>query len=325
MLTVPASLGVLTNDIVDVDSPATSRKVFRVVTGPVHGTLALSADGSFTYTAFAGYAGPDSFQYEADNGPWSGDPSRRLSPPSNVATVNITVTNQAPETCTLTATVLVGSSTVLTPSCTDPNGDTLTISGATVVTGGGSITASTSSSFTYAAPSTPGTATLIYNVGDGVNAAVIGNATITVNLPPPYGFVNVQNLPPPATKTHKTGSTIPMKWQWTKDGVAVNTANQAIVRAYACSTPTLPPGTLIGVPFTPAQPGSGNSFAYTPSNNTWTFSLKLWYSDGGVLKDLPIGTYVVQVQNSITQQKDPVTANTCGAQTIAGALIKVVK
>src|SRR5688572_8456539 len=71
MLTVPASLGVLTNDVVDVDSPATSRSVFRVVTGPVHGTLALSADGSFTYTAFAGYGGPDSFQYEADNGPRS--------------------------------------------------------------------------------------------------------------------------------------------------------------------------------------------------------------------------------------------------------------
>jgi len=327
-LTVTAP-GVLANDTLDVDSPATSRSVFRVVTGPVHGTLALSADGAFTYTAFAGYAGPDSFTYEADNGPWSGDPSRRLSPPSNVATVNITVTNQAP-TCALTATMLVSSSMVLTPSCTDPNGDTPTISGPTVVTGGGSITSSTSSSFTYAAPSTAGTATLTYNVSDGVNGAVIGNATITIVLPPPYGFVNVQNLPPPASKTHKTGSTIPMKWQWTRDGVVVNTANQATVRAYACSTPTLSPGTLIGVPFTPAQPGSGNSFAYTTSSNTWTFNLKLWYSNAGVLTNLPIGTYVVQVQNSITQQVDPGTVNLCASvagpsQNIRGALINVVK
>src|SRR5207249_1706644 len=34
-----------------------------LVSGPSHGTLALNADGSFTYTPAADYNGPDSFTY----------------------------------------------------------------------------------------------------------------------------------------------------------------------------------------------------------------------------------------------------------------------
>jgi hypothetical protein len=330
MLTVSESEGVLTNDreIADVDSPATSRSVFSVVTNPEHGELAMNADGSFTYTPEAGYVGPDSFQYVADNGPWSGDPENvRLSPPSNTATVSINVTNDPPScAATLTASVLVGSTTLLTHNCSDPNGQTLLVTGAGPVTGGGSValTNPVSASFSFTAPTTATTATFTYTVSDGI-VTTTGNATITVTLPPPYGFVNVQNLPPPANKTQKTGSTVPMKWQWTQNGVPVNTVNQAMVRAYACNASPLAPGTLVGVPFTPAQPGSGNSFSYTASNNTWTFSWKLWYSVNGVLTNLPVGTYVVQVQNSVTQQKDPVTVNTCGTLTIPGALITVVK
>src|SRR3989442_767810 len=55
ILTVAAP-GVLGNDT-DVDS-ATITAV--VVTSPAHGTLALSANGSFTYTPAANYNGPDS-------------------------------------------------------------------------------------------------------------------------------------------------------------------------------------------------------------------------------------------------------------------------
>ena len=37
----------------------------NLATAPTHGTLNLVADGSFTYTANAGYTGPDSFTYTA--------------------------------------------------------------------------------------------------------------------------------------------------------------------------------------------------------------------------------------------------------------------
>src|SRR5207247_511682 len=53
-----------------------------VVTNPTHGTLTLSANGSFTYTPAANYNGPDSFTYKANDG----------SLDSNLATVAITVT-----------------------------------------------------------------------------------------------------------------------------------------------------------------------------------------------------------------------------------------
>ena len=39
-----------------------------VVTRPTHGTLALNADGSFTYTPALNYNGTDSFTYKANDG-----------------------------------------------------------------------------------------------------------------------------------------------------------------------------------------------------------------------------------------------------------------
>src|SRR5581483_3643538 len=38
--------------------------------GPAHGTLALNADGSFTYTPAANYYGTDRFTYKASDGPF---------------------------------------------------------------------------------------------------------------------------------------------------------------------------------------------------------------------------------------------------------------
>jgi Ca2+-binding RTX toxin-like protein len=76
-LTVAAS-GVLANDS-DVDGgPLTS----ILVTGPTHGSLTQNANGSFTYMPTAGYNGPDSYTYKANDG----------AADSNVATVSITVT-----------------------------------------------------------------------------------------------------------------------------------------------------------------------------------------------------------------------------------------
>ena len=67
--------GVLANDI-DADALTAAK-----VSGPAHGTLDLSDNGSFTYTPNAGYAGEDSFTYKANDG----------TVDSNIATVTITV------------------------------------------------------------------------------------------------------------------------------------------------------------------------------------------------------------------------------------------
>lgn len=81
--------GVLKNDT-DADSPGNPLTAL-LVTGPLHGTLTLNADGSFTYTPVNGYAGADSFSYKATDGVWSRDATVPLSGNSSVATVTMTV------------------------------------------------------------------------------------------------------------------------------------------------------------------------------------------------------------------------------------------
>lgn len=78
VLTVPAK-GVLTNDT-DADTGAVLTAGARF--GPVSGTLALDANGSFTYTPVPGFNGSVTFTYKANDG---------FQDSNNVATVTITV------------------------------------------------------------------------------------------------------------------------------------------------------------------------------------------------------------------------------------------
>ena len=75
---VVAAPGVLGNDTDANSDPLTAVLVANVG----HGTLALAANGGFTYTPTAGYTGPDSFTYKANDG----------TADSNTVTVSLTVT-----------------------------------------------------------------------------------------------------------------------------------------------------------------------------------------------------------------------------------------
>ncbi len=80
VLTVPVP-GVLLNDT-DADSdPLTA----VLDTGPVSGSLSLSADGSFIYTPTVGFSGTVSFSYHANDG------AGGTGNDSNIATVIIAV------------------------------------------------------------------------------------------------------------------------------------------------------------------------------------------------------------------------------------------
>jgi Bacterial Ig domain len=57
-----------------------------LVTAPAHGTVVLAADGSYTYTAYAGFFGTDAFTYAASDG----------SALSNPVTITIVVAAEAP-------------------------------------------------------------------------------------------------------------------------------------------------------------------------------------------------------------------------------------
>jgi VCBS repeat-containing protein len=111
---VVSAPGVLGNDS-DVDAnPLTA----ILVAGPSHGSLALDAYGSFTYTPFLNYHGPDSFTYKANDG----------IADSNVATVSLTVNpvNDAPVANDQNVTTAedIAAGIILTGS--DLDGDSLT-------------------------------------------------------------------------------------------------------------------------------------------------------------------------------------------------------
>jgi len=81
VLTVDAANGVLANDTEPEGDPLTA----VLVEGPLHGQLALAADGSFVYTPDADYFGTDTFTYVANDG----------TVDSNIATVTITIADVA--------------------------------------------------------------------------------------------------------------------------------------------------------------------------------------------------------------------------------------
>jgi VCBS repeat-containing protein len=118
-LTVAAP-GVLVNDS-DIDSTAlTAVKV----TNPAHGRVTLNADGSFVYTPYANYHGPDSFTYRA----------RDAAVGSNTATVNITVRSvaDAPVALGQSLTLNEDRSRDITLTATDGDNEALTFA---IVTG----------------------------------------------------------------------------------------------------------------------------------------------------------------------------------------------
>ena len=93
---------------------------FELVTLPDHGTVADDPFGGLTYEPNAGYRGPDTFTFTANDGVAD----------SNLVTVNVTVLgpNHAPTCVTpIEARVAVGGSLPLDhrSACSDPDGDSI--------------------------------------------------------------------------------------------------------------------------------------------------------------------------------------------------------
>ncbi|NTW83953.1 MAG: VWA domain-containing protein, partial [Chlorobiaceae bacterium] len=107
---------------------------WSLVSSPLHGVLALSADGSFTYTPNSDYTGPDSFTYRITD--IDGDSS------TATASIKVTSVNDAPtanpdlNSVKVNNTIEVGmlngviqSAGNSTGTDTDPEGDSLTVTG----------------------------------------------------------------------------------------------------------------------------------------------------------------------------------------------------
>src|SRR5206468_5493558 len=168
---------------------------------------------------------------------------------------------------------------------------------------GNILTLNADGSFTYSpAPGYFGTDAFTYKAYDGcltpeVQCSGYSN-TVTVNITVirfQYDavLVNVQNLPPPANKTFKPGSSVPLAWQWKVGGVVVDTPDVDSKPSIEIVRPG--GGTLT---FSPADPGS-SSFQYSATTKTHQFN---WQTKEASGLALPGGTYQVSVKSGKTGQ-----------------------
>jgi hypothetical protein len=173
---VPAP-GVLANDTGGI-APLSA----VLVTAPIRGTLTLSNNGGFTYTATNGFAGSDTFTYRATDGTTT----------SGNATVTITVTpDNAPVANNDSYSVLVNSSlSVQAPGVlandTDVDGNSLT---GNLVSGpaNGTLTFTNNGGFLYVPNSGfLGIDTFTYRANDGQSNSV--PATVSISVQPPALF-----------------------------------------------------------------------------------------------------------------------------------------
>ena len=180
-LTVTSSSGVLANDGDDDGDSLTA----VLVSSATNGTVALSSDGSFTYTPDSGFSGTDTFTYKASDG----------TAYSNTATVTITVgdANSAPAAVSDAYSVNAGSTLTVTASSgvldndTDADGDSLTASLVSSPSNG-TLTFDTDGSFTYTPTSGfSGTDSFTYKASDG--SLTSGTTTVTITV------VAVNNVP----------------------------------------------------------------------------------------------------------------------------------
>ncbi|MGH3714448.1 MAG: Ig-like domain-containing protein [Micromonosporaceae bacterium] len=171
-LVVPAP-GVLGNDT-DVDGDPLSASLGSA---PLHGSVLLNGDGSFSYTPAANYNGPDSFTYTASDG--------TATSPEATVLLDVTPVNDQPVAVndsysTVEDTVLTVSAPGVLGNDTDPEGDALS---AVPVSGPshGGLTLNADGSFTY----TPdvnysGPDSFTYRATDGTDVSNLATVSITV-------------------------------------------------------------------------------------------------------------------------------------------------
>lgn len=168
---VGTSIAVLANDT-DIDS-GDSLSVTAVGIPSGGGAAAINADGTISYTPVTGYFGTESFTYTVSDGTESA---------TGTVTVTITQVNDAPVAVDDTVEMSVGEtsvSVIVVANDTDPDGDTLTVTGVTApINGaasfsGGTVTYTPTEGFA-------GTETLTYTVSDG---SLTDTATLSISVP----------------------------------------------------------------------------------------------------------------------------------------------
>jgi VCBS repeat-containing protein len=165
--------GSLTSTLSGSDQDGDSLTFSPGATVPAHGSLFINSDGSFTYTPFPTYQGPDAFSFKVNDG----------SIDSPEATVNLTVNaiNHGPGADDKSFFINEDTSLNGTLSGTDIDGDTLSYLPGSVNAVHGHVVIHTNGTFTY----TPnvnfaGTDQFTYKVNDGQLDSPDATVTITM-------------------------------------------------------------------------------------------------------------------------------------------------
>ena len=181
-ITRSAAGGVLAND----ESLGTSPRA-TAVTQPAHGSLALSEDGSFTYTPVANYHGTDTFTYTVTVGTQT----------SNTATVTITVSdvNDLPAAAFtfLPPAPTTADSVTFTDGSSDPDG---TVTGWAWDFGDGATATTQNPTHTYA---TKGTYTVALTVTDNSGGRSSHTTQVIITEPLPIPITGPMRITKPGT------------------------------------------------------------------------------------------------------------------------------
>ena len=173
-ITVDALAGILANDT-DADGDALE---MALANPPVNGNLALEADGSFTYTPNAGFAGTDSFSYTLTDGTATVN-----------GTVRFTVRDLDSPSTAVDDTYVGLEDRVLTVDAargvlgndSAPDGGLRAIAVTAQTAGGGTAVIAVDGSFVYTpAPNFFGTDTFSYTIRDRDNDRDTGRVSITI-------------------------------------------------------------------------------------------------------------------------------------------------
>ncbi|MEZ5416278.1 MAG: Ig-like domain-containing protein [Vicinamibacterales bacterium] len=238
-----------------------------------HGTLALQANGSFTYTPASGYAGADSFSYRAVNGVGNGSP----------VTVSLTVGAGVPTTVADSySTAFNTPLTVAAPGVLANDSSNGGTGLAALLVGGashGGVVLNANGSFSYTATfGYSGADSFAYRATDSAGNGNIVTVSLTVNA----------GVPTTVADSYSTAFNTPLNVP--TPGVLANDAANGGTGLAAALVSTVSHGTLAlsatgGLTYTPSTGYSGpDSFTYRATSNagngnTVTVSLTV---NGGV-------------------------------------------
>jgi T1SS-143 domain-containing protein len=155
---------------------------FSVTTAAQHGSVALNADGTFTYTPNGNYNGPDSFVVTVSDG--------HGGTTTSTVSIGVTPVNDAPVAPNQALTTAEDTPLSGNVGATDADADALTYAVTTGVAHGSLVLNSATGDFTYTpAPNYNGPDSFVVTVDDGHG----GTTTSTISI----GVTPVNDLPTP--------------------------------------------------------------------------------------------------------------------------------